>query len=114
MHGNSLIACSAALAEGDDDALRVAERSMVLELLKAQFGSSVLNDKTGEIIVTIPSNQLCVDWEADNVTCEPMDAALVARVQACLDRIRAALHRFHPATMSGRDTNTQAPSQQSS
>jgi Pre-mRNA 3'-end-processing endonuclease polyadenylation factor C-term len=104
--GHILLDCRAALAEGDDEALRVAERSMVLELLKAQFGSSSLNEKTGEINVTIPSNQVTVDWEADTVACEPADAALIARVQACLDRIRAALDRIHPATMSGKDTDT--------
>jgi Pre-mRNA 3'-end-processing endonuclease polyadenylation factor C-term len=94
---------------GDDAALRMAEKSMVVELLKAQFGSAALNADTGRIAVTIPSNQVSIDWENDEVACDPADEALHARITTCLDRMRAALERIQPRELSDFDSHTVGP-----
>ena len=100
--------CRRALTKGDDEAVRLAEKSMVIELLKAQFGSAALDASTGLISVTIPCNQVAIDWEGDKVTCNPSDDALHARVTMCLERMRAALERIQPQELSGHDTQTAA------
>jgi hypothetical protein len=100
--------CRRALLEGDDDAMRRAEKSMVIELLKAQFGSAALDPKTQYILVTIPCNQVSIDWENDKVTCNPADEALLGRITSCLERMRAALERIQPHELSNQDTGTLA------
>lgn len=56
---------------------------------------------------SIPSNRVLVDWEMDNVTTEPEDAALKGRVLACLSRLRVALRRVDPQEdSSAHDTAT--------
>jgi hypothetical protein len=84
------------MAKGDAETQLAAEKCMVVELLKAQFGNASLDFKTGLITATIPSNQVVIDWEADKVTCTPADAPLLARVTTCLERFRAALERISP------------------
>ena len=98
--------CRRAQAAGDSRGVRMAEKSMVVELLKAQFGAAVLDHKTELITVSIPSNQVTVDWESDTVTCSPTDDALHMRITTCLERMRAALERIQPRQLSGTDTST--------
>jgi hypothetical protein len=88
------------MAEGDTEARLAAEKCMVVELLKAQFGNATLDFKTGQITASIPSNQVVIDWEGDKVTCSPPDPPLRARVTACLERMRAALERISPQDTS--------------
>lgn len=98
------ILCRRAMADGDEEAVQAAEKSMVIELLKAQFGSAALDPKTQHIVVSIPSSQVVVDWEGDKVTCHPADAPLHARISSCLERMRAALERIQPQGSSQHDT----------
>ena len=92
------------MAEGDDEAVQAAEKSMAIELLKAQFGSAALDPKTQHIVVSIPSSQVVVDWDGDKVTCHPADPPLHSRISSCLERLRAALERIQPASSSQQDT----------
>lgn len=101
--------CRKAIAEGDAGAVRAADKFIAVELLRTQFGSAEVDDKTGEIVVSIPSNRVVVDWEMDNVTTEPEDAALKGRVLACCSRLRVALRRVDPQEdSSAQDTTTAA------
>jgi hypothetical protein len=101
-----LLHCRNALARGDDEAVRAAEKSMVLELLKAQFGNASVDTTTNEIVVTIPSNRVVIDWENDKVTTNPVDQALKARVETCMDRMRSALARIDPGDSSNFETQS--------
>lgn len=86
--------------------MRRAEKSMVIELLKAQFGSAAHDPKTEYILVTIPCNQVSIDWENDKVTCNPADEPLRCRITSSVERMRAALERIQPQELSNQDTGT--------
>jgi hypothetical protein len=101
--------CRKAIAEGDKEAVRAADKFIAVELLRTQFGSAEVDSSSGEIVVNIPSNRVVVDWEMDNVTTEPEDAALKGRVLACLSRLRVALRRVDPqGASSANETATAA------
>jgi hypothetical protein len=88
--------CRHAIACGDQDAVNAADKFIAVELLKQQFGSAEVDEKSGEIVVEIPSNRVSVDWETQAVHTEPEDAALRARVLTCLKRLKEALKRVDP------------------
>lgn len=100
--------CRKAIAEGDKEAVKAADKFIAVELLRTQFGSAEVDETSGKIVVNIPSNRVLVDWEMDNVTTEPEDVALKGRVLTCLGRLRVALHRVDPAGSSAQDTATAA------
>ena len=94
---------------GDREAVKAADKFIAVELLRTQFGSAEVDDKSGEIIVSIPSNRVVVDWEMDNVATEPEDPVLKARVVSCLSRLRVALRRVDPnGASTSQDTATAA------
>lgn len=93
---------------GDAAAMQRAEKAMVVELLKAQFGSAASVPQSQFIKVTVPGNEVHVDWDNDTVNCSLADEALQSRVTASLERMRAALARLQPAQLSHHATSTAA------
>lgn len=95
------------MTRGDHTAVHNAERSMAVELFKAQFGDAKLDTDTDTIHVEIPGNSVKVDWDSDKVSCTPADPALHARVVTCMERMRAALEKIQPGELSSaQDTGT--------
>lgn len=100
-------ACRVAIAAGDQEAVRAADKFIAVELLRTQFGSAEVDGTSGEIVVSIPSNRVVVNWETDDVTTDPEDTALKARVVSCLSRLRVALRRVDPqGASSAQETAT--------
>lgn len=98
--------CRQALARGDDDSVKAAEKSIMVELLRAQFGEAALDEDGDNIYVRIPGNTVTVDWETANVKTDPEDQALRGRVETCLQRLATALMRLEPDPSSSQATGT--------
>ena len=99
-------ACRQALARGDDDSVKAAEKSIMVELLRAQFGEASLDEDSDNIYIRIPGNAVTVDWNTGKVTTEPEDGSLQARVEMCLQRLQTALMRLEPTATSSHTTGT--------
>lgn len=95
-----------ALARGDDDSVKAAEKSIMVELLRTQFGEAALDEDGDNIYVRIPGNTVTVDWETANVKTDPEDPALRGRVETCLQRLVTALMRLEPDLSSSHATGT--------
>lgn len=88
------------MVHGDHEAVHNAERSMAVELFKAQFGHATFDRESDTIHIEIPGNSARVDWDNDKVTCTPADAALHARIVTCMERMRAAFEKIQPGELS--------------
>lgn len=101
-----MLRCRQALARGDDDSVKAAEKSIMVELLRAQFGEAALDEDGDNIFVRIPGNTVTVDWETGTVKTEPDDPSLRGRVETCLQRLVTALMRLEPDPSSSLATGT--------